>query len=101
VIDYDAEPESEPRIDTGPGWRRTTPVAKNQSRFYEDTAPGDDRWPATDARFTSVTEALRAAWPSDWTGPAKSNVAKGVWENAADIATWRAQYDQAVREAQS
>lgn len=97
MIDHDDD-GTEPTVRTGNGWRQTTPKAKNQQRCYEDTAPGDDRFPQTDIKFTSVTEALRTGWPSDWTGPTKANIAKAVWENAEAIAAWRREYDEAVRD---
>lgn len=88
MIDYDqAEAEREPQVDVGPGWRRTTPTAKNQQRFYEDMAPGDETWPETDQQFTSVTEALRQGFPTDFTGPTKWNQARWTWANRTDLLT--------------
>lgn len=86
MIDHDDD-GTEPTVRVGPGWRQTTPNAKNQPRFYEDTAPGDDRWEATDQRFISVTEALRAGFPTDFTGPTKWNQARWTWANRADLLT--------------
>lgn len=100
TIDWDAkEADAGPTIREGIGWRQTTPEAKNQPRFYNDTAPADESHDETDAKFISVTEALRAGWPTDFTGSTKAFIANNVWDNAQDIASWYDAWRQAVADA--
>ena len=65
----------QPTVVEGPGWIQRTPPGRGE-RTYRDVALGDDRWAATDVEFSSLTSILSRGIPSDWTGPAKWNVAR-------------------------
>lgn len=97
TIDY-AEIDTDTKIVEKPGVRQVT-NEKSGGRYYQDCAPGDDRWPETDMKFTSVTEALRTGWPTSFEGAAKAFIANTVWERTAEIDAWRKNHDAAVKDA--
>lgn len=76
VIDY-AETEPVDVVVEGPGWRQTTPVGRG-GRYYEDVAPSCELEVDTNGRFASLTHTLRTCFPTDFTGPAKWNVARAA-----------------------
>lgn len=84
----------------GRGWKQTTPHG-NRGRFYEDTAPSDATWEATDTKFESMTTMLRRAWPTDFTGATKANQAKFVWEWAERLGQVRIQHDNLIKAGMS
>lgn len=86
MIDHDEEIGAESVVRTGPGWRQETPPGNGRRKYY-DTAPGDDRWDATDEAFDSLTSALGVGYPTDWSQPAKWNQARWTWENRTDLLT--------------
>lgn len=99
TIDWDTQTDTGPTVREGKGWRQTTTEGNNGRRFYEDCAPADETFEATDIKFASVTEALRTGWPTSFEGATKAFIANNVWDNATDIASWRIQYDEAVKDA--
>lgn len=86
------------RVVKGRGWTQVT--YDGGSRHYLDTAPADGQWPALteDTKFTSLTHALRSGVVTDWTGPTKYNIAKGVWADVDRLAELRHSHDALLRD---